>query len=102
MITFAEHFFTYKFLIMESIIRIQRFLEEAAIDLKNLNATNPLDPRFSVNTKKEFTKTSRMLMECKSRLWLFNDLFEGRIDEKEFHEKLKNELDLIHFRKNEE
>ena len=86
---------------MENFSRIYSSIEETCQELDDAIAGNPLKPRTtseSITVKDEMIKTKIMLLECKIRLWLLDDLLDGKITDREFLDRLKEELKKFHNR----
>ena len=83
---------------MENFSRIHSSIEEAIQELNDAIIGNPLKPRTifaDFTVKSEMIHTAKMLLECKTRLWLLDKFLDGKITEEEFLERLKEELKAL-------
>jgi hypothetical protein len=84
---------------MENFSRIYSSIEETCEELDNAIIGNPLRPRTtfeSITVKDEMIKTGMVLLECKIRLWLLDKLLDGKITDREFLDRLEEELKKLH------
>ena len=84
---------------MENFSRIYSSIEETYEELNDAITGNPLRPRTtseSITAKDEMIKTGMVLLECKIRLWLLDKLLDGKITDREFLDRLEEELKKLH------
>jgi hypothetical protein len=84
---------------MENFSRIYSSIEEAIQELDDAITGNPLKPRTtseSLTVKTEMIKTKMVLLECKLRFWLLDRLLDGKITDREFLDRLEEEVKKLH------